>query len=160
MLKSIMYILWQWSWGILQTALGFVLFIKYRKCKHYNYHGACVTVWSSKSSVSLGQFIFLSDDPFCYYQDQKKKYTFDEFNEQLLIHEYGHTIQSLILGPLYLLIIGLPSMLWSFLPVCARMREQGVSYFDFYCESSANALGEWVTKKKSIGNPLAEQEIV
>jgi len=33
----------------------------------------------------------------------------DEIEQRTLVHEYGHTIQSIILGPLYLLIIGIPS---------------------------------------------------
>lgn len=35
--------------------------------------------------------------------------------QTLLVHEYGHTIQSMILGPLYLIVIGIPSTLWGFL---------------------------------------------
>lgn len=31
--------------------------------------------------------------------------------DHLLVHEYGHTLQSIILGPFYLLVIGLPSIL-------------------------------------------------
>lgn len=34
------------------------------------------------------------------------------------------------------------------------MRKRGVSYFDAYCEKWANKLGEKVTGKESIGNPL------
>ena len=154
MVKNIIYTAWQWTWGVIQTMAGAVLYLKHYKRRHYNFHGACVTVWSSKSSVSLGKFIFLSDDPFCFYKEKRAEYTFEEFNEQLLVHEYGHTIQSLILGPLYLIVIGAPSMLWSFLPVFVRMREKGCSYFDAYCESTANTLGELVTRKKSIGRPI------
>lgn len=33
-------------------------------------------------------------------------------SEKTIKHEYGHQLQSYILGPLYLLIIGLPSGLW------------------------------------------------
>ncbi len=32
-------------------------------------------------------------------------------HDHLLVHEYGHTLQSLILGPFYLLLIGIPSVL-------------------------------------------------
>lgn len=153
MIKKVLYTVWQWTWGIVQTLLGFGLFIRYRKYRHYNYHGACVTVWNSKSSISLGQFIFLTDDPFFYYESQKATHSFDEFNKGLLVHEYGHTVQSLIFGPFYLFVIGIFSLSWSYLPVFAKMRKNGMSYFDLFCESNANKLGEWVTKEKSIGRP-------
>lgn len=155
---KMIYTMWQWSWGFLQTVAGATLYLKYlHKTPHYNFYGACITVWSSKSSVSLGKFIFLSDDPFCFYEKEKETYSFEKFNEMLLVHEYGHTIQSLILGPLYLIVIGAPSMLWSFLPVFAKIREQGVSYFDIYCEKWANKLGEKVTGKESIGYPKVKK---
>ncbi len=40
----------------MQTILGFVLFIKHYKNKHYSYHGAIVTEWNSKTSISLGMY--------------------------------------------------------------------------------------------------------
>ncbi len=149
--KNIIFTVGQWTWGFIQTIVGAALYIKCYKNIHYNFHGACVTVWNSKSSVSLGKFIFLSDDPFFFYEKKRESYTFEEFNEQLLVHEYGHTIQSLILGPFYLIVIGAPSMIWSFFPAFVKMREKGCSYFDAYCEYTANTLGELVTGKKSIG---------
>ena len=57
-----------------------------------------------------------------------------------LSHEYGHTIQSYILGPLYLLVIGLPSILW-----CGWISNwkcnQDKSYYWFYSEKWATYLG-------------------
>ena len=45
--------------------------------------------------VSLGNYIFLDNDGYYGYVTVR--------------HEYGHQKQSLMLGPLYLLVIGLPS---------------------------------------------------
>lgn len=55
-------------------------------------------------------------------------------------HEYGHQIQSKILGPLYLLMIGLPSIIWAGLygPV---IKETPNGYFKFYTEKWADKLG-------------------
>lgn len=55
----------------------------------------------------------------------------------ILKHEWGHTRQSLMLGPLYLLAVGLPSLLWAawWHPGCGR------GYYDFYTERWANELG-------------------
>lgn len=63
-----------------------------------------------------------------------------EADDLLLRHELGHCRQSLMLGPLYLLVIGLPSLLWAGLyPLAGRLRP-GISYFDFYTERWANSL--------------------
>ncbi len=63
-----------------------------------------------------------------------------EADDLLLRHELGHSRQSLMLGPLYLLVIGLPSLLWAGLyPLTARLRP-GTGYFDFFTEKWANSL--------------------
>ena len=110
-MKSVLYFIWQWLWGILQSALGLIVFLFHIRDKHYFYHGAVITEWKSVSSVSLGMFVFVTNEPF-FYEKLKNEYTAEELSERLLVHEYGHTIQSLILGPLYLIVIGIPSTLW------------------------------------------------
>ena len=58
-------------------------------------------------------------------------------------------------GPLYLLLVGVPSIMWSFLPVYVKKRDkERISYFSAYPERWANSLGEWVTKQESIGEPV------
>ncbi len=109
----------QWTWGIIQTLAGAFLYLLYRKNPHFRYHHAMVTVWNRPSSVSLGWFIFIEKD----------------YPKPLLAHEYGHTIQSLILGPLYFPLIGLPSFIWFHTHTPSRE-----SYYSFYPERTANAL--------------------
>ena len=46
--------------------------------------------------MSMGMFLFLGDH-----------------DKHVLVHEYGHSIQSCILGPLYLPVIGIPSLIWA-----------------------------------------------
>ena len=110
-MKAFFYRLWQCTWGILQTLLGLIVFLANVKRKHYVYHGAIVTEWSDMSSVSLGMFVFVTAEPY-FYKKLEGKYSKEELSSRLLVHEYGHTIQSLILGPLYLIAIGIPSTLW------------------------------------------------
>ncbi len=151
-MKNILYCIWQCTWGILQSLLGFFVFLCNLKCRHYLYHGAVVTEWDDKSSVSLGMFVFVTKEPY-FYEKLKNEYKIDELSSRLLVHEYGHTIQSLILGPLYLIVIGIPSTLWGFLPFCARARkEKQISYFWFFTEKWANVLGEKVSAQKSMEN--------
>ena len=54
-------------------------------------------------------------------------------------HEYGHQLQSKMLGPLYLLIIGLPSIIWAGL-YGTIIKESKNGYFKFYTERWADKL--------------------
>ena len=149
-MKILLYRIWQCTWGMLQTFLGFCLFLLHYKEKHYTFHGAIITEWGNSSSVSLGMFVFITKDPF-FANKFSGEYTSRELSHRLLVHEYGHTIQSMVLGPLFLIVIGIPSALWAGLPSLYKMRkEKQISYFAFYTESWANAWGEWVTKDKSM----------
>lgn len=135
-----MYYILQWSWGIIQNVVGFCVFLVNFRRRHFRYSGAVVTVWKSKrGSMGLGMFIFISESAMT---DERREFT--------LMHEYGHTLQSIILGPLFLPVIGLPSLLWAGLPVLRRYRERrGMSYYSFYPERWANFLG----KRDAAKNP-------
>ena len=152
-MKKFAYILIQCTWGIIQTVLGLIVFFMNIKAKHFMYHGAVVTVVKAPSSVSLGMFVFVTEVPM---EDKriKNKIPNEELPQRLLVHEYGHTIQSLIFGPLYVIVMGIPSTLWGFLPCFQRKREKGHSYFSFFTERFANYLGEKVTKEKSMENAI------
>ncbi len=151
-----LYSLLQCTWGLPQTFVGIIYFLANGGCKHYRFHGSVVTEWGSKSSLSLGMFVFVSDDPFYYYQEYTQQYSEQEFSRMLLVHEYGHTIQSLIFGPAYLFLVGIPSIAWSFLPAFVKKRKrEHISYFSAYPERWANQLGEKVTGDNSIGEPIA-----
>ena len=151
-MKRILYCLVQCTWGVLQSTLGLFIFLLHIRSRHYFYHGAVITEWNDKSSVSLGMFVFITKEPY-FYDKLKSEYTMEELSRRLLVHEYGHTIQSLILGPLYLIVVGIPSTLWGFLPSFNRKRKnEGLSYFSFFTEKWANFLGEQVTGEKSMEN--------
>lgn len=140
----ILYWLLQWTWGFVQNIVGLAVFLANLKGRHYLYHGAVVTVWRySKANAALGMFIFVNEP----LSERSRLAAY----ESTRIHEYGHTVQSVILGPLYLIVIGLPSMLWCMLPVCRGYRKRnGVSYYVFYPERWANYLGEKITKGKVV----------
>lgn len=147
-MKIIIYRIWQCAWGILQTLLGLIMFIMYFKSKHYTYHGAIITEWNVKSSMSLGLFVFVTSEPY-FALKYEGQISVEELSNRLLVHEYGHTIQSLILGPLYLIVIGIPSTVWGFMGAKKR-RDEKIPYGAFFTEGWANRLGEWVTGEKSI----------
>lgn len=78
-----------------------------------------------KGSVSLGKYIFI--------------YAGTSNIEKTIKHEVGHYKQSKMLGPLYLLVIGIPSIIWASLrAVFPYFRKY--NYFDFYTEKWANKL--------------------
>ena len=59
-------------------------------------------------------------------------------------HEYGHTRQSLIFGPLYLIIIGLPSMIMNRMSLYSLLKGSGKfnsNYYNRWPESWADKLG-------------------
>lgn len=134
-MKSIGYGILQILWGFPQTLVGFAVFLCTVKEFHYRYHGAIVTEWKKKTGLSLGMFLFVPEG---------------ENGKDFLIHEYGHTIQSLVLGPFYLFVIGIPSVLWCNLRCFANLRrKKGISYRSLYTERWANRLGEKTTGEKA-----------
>lgn len=138
-LRHILYIFIQCTWGLAQTLAGLCVYLYFFKSPHFFYHGSIGTVWPNKTSASIGLFIFISKEH--NPQDSAK----------VCVHEYGHTIQSLILGPLYLPLAAFPSMLWCYLPVCNRFRRSHrYSYYRFYTERNANWLGRLVTHENTM----------
>lgn len=130
-MNKFLYRFLQCTWGCAQTLIGALLYLCHLHNKHYQYENAVVTEWNYEYSVSLGMFLFVT-------KQEKVKGGFD----QLILHEYGHTFQSLLLGPLYMFVIGFPSMLWLRLPVFQKMRKKKkISYYSFYTEKWADDLG-------------------
>lgn len=148
------YVIWQCTWGLPQTLLGAVLFLlNRRRCPVRWYHGAVVTEWQAEMSASFGMFVFVTAHPTRDRRRQGRIPVF-QLKQCLLVHEYGHTIQSLFFGPLYLPLMAIPSAAWGYLPYFRRKRERGAAYSDFFTESLANRLGEWVTGERSLQGAL------
>lgn len=123
------------TWSGLQNLLGLMLFRKYRNCKTENFFGANIAYHEEDwGGISFGRFIVING---------KRG---DDWISASKVHEFGHYIQSLLLGPFYLLVIGLPSIIWCNAKKFRTLREKkGVSYYSFYPEKWANYLGEKVT---------------
>lgn len=83
--------------------------------------GASVHLQVARGGVTLGRYIFI-------WKDETELV-------EVIKHECGHVKQSLILGPLYLLVIGIPSILHASLNGlfgCCRKHKEG--YYHFYTE--------------------------
>lgn len=112
-MKKILLYLWQ----IPQNILGLLLVLYFRgeKCTSNG-----VTYWHSRGilgGISLGDYIIVNTH-----------------NTVVIRHEYGHSIQSVRLGWLYLVVVGLPSLLWN---IFHGERD----YYSFYTEKWADKLG-------------------
>lgn len=118
-------------WTLPQSLLGFLLSLL---CKKRILYGKNVYVWCFSGAVSLGLYIFVSKKAL----DTKKYPVYSEF---VVAHEYGHYKQSLLLGPLYLIIIGLPSFIWATLHSTGLFNKY--LYYDFYTEKWANKNAGW-----------------
>ena len=119
------------TWELPQNALGYAV-LKATKAKPYTtYHDASVFSWDLSGGLSLGKHIFI---PFELSEPAAHGV------QKYIKHEYGHTIQSKYLGWFYLLVIGLPSLLWCGCFDKYRAK-RGISYYDFYTEKWADKLG-------------------
>lgn len=85
-----------------------------KKGKYYVYSSSGI------SPFTLGQYIFI------------KRFT----SEKTIKHEEGHSIQSKYLGPSYLIIIGLPSLIGNIID-----RYFEIDYYSLLWEKSADKLG-------------------
>ena len=96
-LKTIFYWFIQCTWGIIMTFIGSVVAVICLVTKHKpKRFGKAVyfVIGKNWGGISLGGFFFVSG-------------TQDDIDTKS--HEYGHTIQNLLLGPLFPFIVGIPS---------------------------------------------------
>lgn len=142
-IRTVLFYALQWTWGLPQNLFG-ALAALVLKGRRFRYHDALVTLYkpvsfmSNRYGFSLGMFIFM---PEGWPESAQKR---------LVVHEYGHTVQSLIIGPFYLPAVGLPSVLWSkrYSRRNDRYVTRGVSYTDRYPENWADRAGEYATGEK------------
>ena len=143
-LFSVVFYVMQWTWGLPQNLAGLAVLLAEKvlnpEGRHYRFRIALVTEWKRSAGMSLGMFVFVHEQA-------------DVHNRPILVHEYGHTLQSLLLGPLYLPVIGLPSLIWANVPALKRFRQRkNYSYYRFFPEAWANAWGSGTVHEEA---PLA-----
>lgn len=122
-IKSVLKYIWQLPQNIIALIYLSYLIVenqipaitKYKEIKVYTKY--------SSGSVTFGNYIFISS----------------KATENTIKHEYGHTRQSLYLGSLYLIIIGIPSILWAMIH---KTIAPDKSYNWFYTEAWADKLGD------------------
>ena len=120
MKKVIIFIL-LFIWQLPQNLLGLIMLLFVGKKTLLSKDNYISTFKGSKMSggISLGQIAIVSESL--------------SRSEEHIAHERdGHTYDSKLFGPLYLLVIGLPSLLW------ATFHSSKKCYYSFYTERLAN----------------------
>ena len=109
-------------WQLPQNLLGLLFLLFMRPSRAIEDDGDAVVrvSYRMRGGISLGRYVFIN--------------TY-ECRTVTVRHELGHCAQSRLLGPLYLLVIGLPSLLWAWLG------KGGDDYYRFFTESWADRLG-------------------
>ncbi len=134
-MSAILYYFLQMTWGLALNLTGSVIFMFLKGERHFRYQHALVRYWNIKACMAIGMFIFLEKD-------------LEEEEPRLLYHEYGHTVQSAVLGLLYLPLIALPSVIWANSRKMEEYRKKtGRSYYSFYPEKWADHAGLKALKK-------------
>lgn len=136
--KSWLYAFWQFTWGLPQNLVGLLVFLVLSPFgKVRLFHHCLVTDIHMKNKslggITLGMFVFL----FLSEETYEKR---PDYVHDITIHEFGHTVQSLILGPFWHLVIAIPSFTWAKL-VWKHFMKKKCSYYWLYCEGWANVLG-------------------
>ena len=120
-LKNILLYIWQ----LPQNLVGLLVVSHLWPVPNVRFRGEMICYSERmRGGISLGRYIILS-----------RHYLEGDGDTEL--HEYGHALQSRYLGPFYLIVIGLPSLLWAWW----WNEDRGVSYYSFYTERWADILG-------------------
>ncbi len=131
-------------WEFPQNLLGLAVYLKMknlRKVKRIEKEAHRYFIETPNTGVSLGWFVFWTP----------AGNRFSCYNNDCRMHEYGHARQSVILGPLYLLLVGIPSLLRA---LCSRWYRKKYGrnwekYFNAFPENWADKLGGVLTPKIS-----------
>lgn len=126
----------KWTWELPQTLLGAALIPFYKRSTlKVVEHGDTKVFFSSKfpGGISLGRYVFI-------HWNGKTKMSSKSMQNTIRHECFGHGTQSKYLGPLYLIVIGLPSIIWAALYGSIIPRTKN-GYYKFYTEKWADKLG-------------------
>lgn len=123
-------------WQLPQNLIGLLLMLFYTNDGKYTVSNGNIVMFSRNmpGGISLGKYSIISR----LYIEKTEEET---LNTDVVKHEaFGHGKQSRILGPFYLPVIGLPSIIWATLygPVIKYTKN---GYYKFYTEKWADKLG-------------------
>jgi len=127
-----------YTWCLPQTLLGHIVLLFCKKIEKKQYKLSTVHIIDNVFGVSLGRHIIVGHA----YND-----------ERTIKHEYGHVLQSLMLGPLYLPVVGLPSAIMNIISRFDYIWGKGNfadNYYERWPENWADKLGGVALKIKGL----------
>lgn len=158
-MKAAAALLLHMSWGLPQTLLGVVLLIIVRLAdpRSWTFRSELATI--TTRTTLLGGGISLGPCLFCYDYSRRYGSASHPAGEALAVpasavraaaaaraqsrmdaHEWGHSIQALMLGPLYLIAVGVPSITRA---AAARVYRRRLRRGVATRFTSNRAIGEW-----------------
>lgn len=125
----IIFYLLQFTWGAAANLAGLLvyLFCRGRFPSERFCNGIVTCLPGNRGGLSLGIFIFISA------RGARE-------SRRLCVHEYGHTVQCLFLGPLYWVVVVIPSVIWYHFFAGYR-KKRNIPYDALFCERWATAWG-------------------
>ena len=137
-LMGILYWILQLTWGSLMTLLGIIVTIIallfLRGKIHLNGFGFITEFGGNWGGLSLGAFSFCGNyriNSFSYYEKTRN-------------HEFGHSLQNIILGPLMPFVVGIPSAVRYWYKRIAEKKGKRFPrhwYYQIWFESTASSWG-------------------
>ena len=126
-IRNLILFIWQLPQHLLAILyIGYLVMMSKDLGIDSRYKQATVIPCIMRGAVTLGNYVFVGLN--------------SEYRKTVK-HELGHTIQSKILGPLYLIVIGIPSITYCGLRrLFPSLRKK--NYYNFYTEKWANNLSE------------------
>jgi hypothetical protein len=127
-----------WIWQIPQNIGGLILLLIMGYDKVLTAPNGNKVYFSKKMSggISLGRYSIIDD-----YYIRKCKSDMEILNLDVTKHEaLGHGTQSRWLGPFYLFVIGIPSIVWASIYPSKRFPYTKNGYYVFYTEKWADKL--------------------
>jgi len=135
-IKSVVLTLFLFAWEFPQLVVGLLVYavmIARRQVVRIERERNRFFIQTPYMGVSLGWFIFWTP----------AGNRFPELENDCRMHEYGHARQSVMLGPLYLPVVGIPSVMrvlyskWYY----RKYGRSWTKYFDGFPENWADKLG-------------------
>ena len=135
-IKEILLYLWQ----LPQNLLGLVLILLFKPDVKLNALNGNIVYYTHRmpGGISLGKYSIINKGYYTYYAERnaEKALSLDVTKHEVI----GHGTQSRYLGPLYLIVIGLPSIIWAWTYPCKMFPYTKNGYYKFYTEKWADKL--------------------
>jgi hypothetical protein len=122
-------------WQLLQNIIGLILIAWYKPQRVHKLDNGVKVYYTHKmkGGISLGNYCIINTGH--YRKDINESLKRDTVRHEAI----GHTKQSRILGPLYLFLIGIPSLIWAGL-YGSVIKSTKNGYYKFYTEKWADII--------------------